>query len=224
MSLLDIFNDDAFSLTSLTATLNDLPYKPGRIGELGLFTESGINTTTAMVESRNGELILLPTSERGAPAPQAKGGKRKVRSFVIPHIPYDSTIVADEVRNVRAFGSESSLEGVRTVVNQRLSEMNANHEVTLEHLRLGAIKGQILDADGSSVIYDLFQEFGVSQQTHTFKFSDAATDVRIQCVKLRRKVDQALGAIAIRTVPCFGTIPGQASASVILIGKSTGVR
>ncbi|WP_419835368.1 major capsid protein [Endozoicomonas atrinae] len=194
MSLLDIFNDDAFSLTSLTATLNDLPYKPGRIGELGLFTESGINTTTAMVESRNGELILLPTSERGAPAPQAKGGKRKVRSFVIPHIPYDSTIVADEVRNVRAFGSESSLEGVKTVVNQRLSEMNANHEVTLEHLRLGAIKGQILDSDGSSVIYDLFQEFGVSQQTHTFKFSDAATDVRIQCVKLRRKVDQALGA------------------------------
>ena len=65
MSLLDIFNDDAFSLTSLTATLNDQPYKPGRIGELGLFTESGINTTTAMVESRNGELILLPTSLTG---------------------------------------------------------------------------------------------------------------------------------------------------------------
>ena len=65
MSLLDIFNDDAFSLTSLTATLNDLPYKPGRIGELGLFTESGINTTTAIVESRNGELKLLPTTERG---------------------------------------------------------------------------------------------------------------------------------------------------------------
>ena len=117
MSLLDIFNDDAFSLTSLTATLNDQPYKPGRIGELGLFKESGINTTTAMVESRNGELILLPTSERGAPAPQAKWRKRQVRSFVIPHIPYDSTIVADEVRNVRAFGSEMKL---RRKVDQAL--------------------------------------------------------------------------------------------------------
>ena len=113
---------------------------------------------------------------------------------MIPHIPYDSTIIADEVRNVRAFGSESSLEGVKTVVNQRLGEMNANHEVTLEHLRLGAIKGQILDADGSSVIYDLFQEFAVQQQTHTYKFSDELTDVRIESVKLRRKVDAALGA------------------------------
>jgi len=194
MSLLDIFNDDAFSLTSLTATINNQPYKPGRIGELGLFTESGINTTSAMVESKNGELHLLPTSQRGAPALQARGGKRQVRSFVIPHIPYDSTILADEVRNVRAFGSESALEGVRSVVNQRLGDMNANHEVTLEHLRLGALKGQILDSDGSSVIYDLFHEFGVTQQTHTYKFSDATTDVRIQCVKLRRKVDDALGA------------------------------
>ena len=61
MSLLDIFNDDAFSLTSLTATLNDMPYKPGRIGDLGLFTESGINTTTAMVESKNGELTTMPS-------------------------------------------------------------------------------------------------------------------------------------------------------------------
>ena len=194
MSLLDIFNNDAFSLTSLTATINDMPYKPGRIGDLGLFTESGINTTTAVVESHNGELRLLPTSERGAPATQARSRKRKVRSFVLPHIPHDSTILADEVRNVRAFGSDSALQGVQSVVNQRLQDMTANHEVTLEHLRLGAIKGQILDADGSSIIYDLFQEFGVEQQTHNFKFTDANLDVRDSCVKLRRKVDNALGA------------------------------
>ncbi|WP_420795626.1 major capsid protein, partial [Endozoicomonas atrinae] len=51
---MDIFNDDAFSLTSLTATINEMEYKPGRLGELGLFRESGINTTTAVVESVNG--------------------------------------------------------------------------------------------------------------------------------------------------------------------------
>jgi hypothetical protein len=35
-------------------------------------------------------------------------------------------------------------------------------DATLEHLRIGAIKGQILDADGPAVIYDLFTEFGVT--------------------------------------------------------------
>ncbi|MFK0570561.1 major capsid protein, partial [Endozoicomonas sp.] len=47
-----------------------------------LFNETGINTTTAVVESVNGVLRLLPSSERGAPATQAVGDKRKVRSFV----------------------------------------------------------------------------------------------------------------------------------------------
>ena len=46
-----------------------------------------------------------------------------------------------------------------------LSEMATKMDATLEHLRIGAIKGQILDADGSAVIYDLFTEFGISQHT-----------------------------------------------------------
>lgn len=194
MPFLDIFNNDAFSLASLTASMNEMPFKPSRIGSLGLFVESGINTTTAVVESRGGELMLLPTTQRGAPAAQASGTKRQMRSFVIPHIPYDATILADEIRNVRTFGSENELEGVQNVVNQRLELMNSNHEVTLEHLRIGAIKGQILDADGSTVIYDLFTEFGVKQQTEAFKLSDTAADVRALCVKARRKVEAALGS------------------------------
>ena len=81
---------------------------------------------------------------------------------MVPHIALEDTILADEVQNVRAFGSESMLEGVQAVVNQRMSEMATKMDATLEHLRIGAIKGQILDADGSAVIYDLFTEFGVT--------------------------------------------------------------
>ena len=44
-------------------------------------------------------------------------------------------------------------------------EMATKMDATLEHLRIGAIKGQILDADGSAVIYDLFTEFGVTAHT-----------------------------------------------------------
>ena len=193
--MLDIFNDDAFSLSSLTAAINDMPHKPGRLGELGLFEESGISTTTAIVESVDGELRLLPSSERGAPATQGKGDKRKVRSFVIPHIPHDDAVLAAEVQNVRQFGSEDALQGVQAVINARLAKMNANHEVTLEFLRLGALTGKIIDGDGSTVLYNLFSEFGVTQQTHAFKFSVADTDVRIQTVKARRKVESALGAL-----------------------------
>jgi Phage major capsid protein E len=101
------------------------------------------------------------------------------------------------VQNVRAFGSESMLEGVQAVVNQRMSEMATKMDATLEHLRIGAIKGQILDADGSAVIYDLFTEFGVMQHTEMdFDLDNASPApgaVKKKCDDIRRKVEDELG-------------------------------
>jgi hypothetical protein len=164
MPALDIFGSSAFTMVALTDAINKMPYVPGRIGQLGLFREQGVSTTSVMIEEREGSLNLVETTARGAPAIQNTTNKRKARSRGAP-LALEDTILADEVQNVRAFGSESMLEGVQAVVNQRMSEMATKMDATLEHLRIGAIKGQILDADGSAVIYDLFTEFGVTAHT-----------------------------------------------------------
>jgi Phage major capsid protein E/Phage portal protein, lambda family len=144
-------------------------------------------------------LNLVETTARGAPAIQNTTNKRKARSLVVPHIALEDTILADEVQNVRAFGSESMLEGVQAVVNQRMSEMATKMDATLEHLRIGAIKGQILDADGSAVIYDLFTEFGVAQHTEIDFDLDAASPapgaVKKKCHDIRRKIEDELGVV-----------------------------
>jgi hypothetical protein len=41
MPTLDIFGNSAFSLTSLTDAINKVPFIPGRLGQLGIFDESG---------------------------------------------------------------------------------------------------------------------------------------------------------------------------------------
>jgi Phage major capsid protein E len=160
MPALDIFSGSAFSMVALTDAINKMPYVPGRIGQLGLFREQGVSTTSVMIEEREGSLTLVETTSRGAPAVQHVANKRKARSLTVPHVALEDTILADEVQNVRAFGSENMLEGVQAVVNQRLSEMATKMDATLEHLRVGAIKGQILDADGTAVIYDLSPSSG----------------------------------------------------------------
>jgi hypothetical protein len=90
------------------------------------------------------------------------------------------------------------LEGVQAVVNQRMSEMATKMDATLEHLRIGAIKGQILDADGSAVIYDLFTEFGVTQHTEIdFDLDNASPApgvIKKKCHDIRRKIEDELGA------------------------------
>ena len=207
MPTLDIFSNSAFSLTSLTDAINKVPFVPGRLGQLGIFDESGVSTTSVMIEEREGSLSLIETSPRGAPATQNLHNKRKARSLVVPHIALEDTVLADEVQNVRAFGTENALEGVQNVVNLRLAEMARKHDATLEHLRIGAIKGQVLDADGTSVLYDLFGEFGVTQHTEIDFDLDNATPakgaVRKKCHDVIRKVEDELGAAPYTYVHAF---------------------
>lgn len=102
--------------------------------------------------------------------------KRSVRSLVVPHYQHDDAINADEVQGVRAFGSETEVQSVQSLVNQRLVEAVTNVlDPTLELQRVGAVKGIILNADGS-MLYNLFSEFGVSQVS-TIDFNlDGTTD------------------------------------------------
>lgn len=191
--MIDIFNNDAFSMVSLTAAIEKMPHQPTRIGNLGYFRSEGITTTTVVVEERDGELSLIETSERGAPAGTTGEGKRRARSFLVPHLQRGSVIKADSIQGVRAFGAENNLEAVQTVVNQRLARLRAMHDVTLEYHRIGAIRGLILDADGTTVIYNLFTEFGISQQTYELNL---AADVRQGCVDIMRLSEEELGAEA----------------------------
>jgi hypothetical protein len=193
MPTMDVFNNDAFSLRSLTAAINAIPFKPGRLGALRLFQERGITTTTIQVESKAGTLSLIQTSPRGGPAATLGRDKRTLRAFTVPHLAKEATIVADEVQGVRAFGTESDVETVQSMVDDRLAVLKSHHEVTLEHLRIGALKGLILDAD-LTTIYNLFTEFGVAQQTYQFDFGDEDEDIRGACVETKRLIESALGA------------------------------
>ena len=194
MGLADVFNSDVFSVQSLTSAINKLPHKPSRIGDMGLFTEQGVRTTTVVLEEKDGLLSLLPTKQRGAPSSVGTGEKRTARSFTIPHIPYDDAIMADDVLNLRAFGSETELASVSSTVNDRLTRMKQEHEVTLEHLRIGAVKGVILDADGATELFDLFALYGISQTTVDFALDQSATIVRAKCLESIREIEVQLGA------------------------------
>lgn len=194
MSMLDVFRTDAFSVVSLTDAIIKAPHQPRRLATLGIFgAPKGITTTTAVVEEKNGRLSLIPTTPRGGVASTIGQEKRTARSFLVPHLERESVIMADELQGVRAFGSESEEQTYQSIVGERLVDLRKMHEATLEHMRMGAIKGQIVDADGATVIYNLFTEFNVVQQTHDIALSNAATDVRNEAIAIQRKSEGELG-------------------------------
>lgn len=203
MPSLDIFNDDAFSVQSMTKAINETPHQPMAIGELGLFSEEGITTTNLSIEKRGTTLTLIPQAERGSPGRPESNDKSSLIPIRTVHLPQSGAVIADEVQNVRAFGTESELETVQNVVNRKLTKMRRNIDATLEWQRIGAIKGQVLDADGSTVILDLLTAFGVAQTTHAMVLGTDATKVKLKIVEATRKVELALGGIMHRGMVAF---------------------
>lgn len=189
----DFFAGDAFSMSTLTDSINRIPKLPTKLGSLGLFKPAGLPTTTCWIEQRDQALRLIQTSPRGAPAEQLLGDKRDALKFSVPHISLESTIYAAEIQDRRQFGSETSTETVESAVNDRMQALRRNIESTWEWHRCGALKGQVLDADGS-VLYDLYDEFAATQPEKTIALSDPATKVRTACLDVVRTIEDSLGA------------------------------
>lgn len=196
MPSLDVFNSDAFSMTSLTDAINKRPFQPGRLGQLGLFQAKGIPTTTLYVEEKSGVLSLVQTTARGAAGGSVGTNLRTARPFRVPHLQQNGTVVADEVQNIRAFGQENVVQTIQDLVNERNGEMQDNIAATQEFHRMGAIQGLVLDADGTT-LFNLFTEFGVSQQTHDIAFTTATTKVRQRIVAAKRLAEAELGGVTI---------------------------
>lgn len=188
----DIFNSDAFSMLTLTAAINKTDFVPGRAGELAFNgVAEGVATTAIAMEQIGQALSLIQTSSRGAPAPEEVQDKAVVNSIGIPHIILEDTIQVSQLQNVRQFGSADTLRGQRSVVDRQIAKMNLRHDLTLENLRLGALRGQVLDKDGS-VLADLFNLFGVSQPAN-IDFDDVfTTGTEESLATVRQKCQQVI--------------------------------
>lgn len=198
MSVLDVFNSNAFGVLSLTDAINKAPFVPGRAGQLIDWAERGVTTTSIMLEEQDGVLALINPTPRGGPGETAAKGGRTARMLRIPHYEINDAIYAEEVQGVRAFGQESTVQTVLAQVNARQQEhVLLKLDPTLEYQRVGAIKGVILNGDGST-LYNLFTEFGVTQETEIDFDLDNANPasgaLRKKCAGAVRAMTDNLGA------------------------------
>jgi len=195
MAEIAIFEDDAFSVSSLTAAINDQEYLPGRISSLGLFREEGISTITVQIEKDGDTLALVPAGERGTSGLVVGGTKRLLIPFNTVHLPERFTIKADEIQGIRAFGTRTELQSVQDVVNKRLAKARRQLDATHEFQRMGALNGQVLDADGKTVLLDIYKTFGVSRKKLRMELNNPDTKVRVKCGEALDMQEDALGSI-----------------------------
>ncbi|WGD31214.1 major capsid protein [Ancylobacter sp. WKF20] len=197
----DIFGrDPAFSATTLTDAINEVAYKPGRLGELGLFEAEPVDTTTIAVAKKGEILVLVPSTPRGAPGVTIDKEKANQRNFSIPHFEINDKITAEEIQNVIAFGTDRARETMANKIALRQRTMVNSFGVTEEYARMGAVKGIVVYPTGSAdADLNLFTEFGVTQATEIDFDLDNNSPVggvlRKKCAGVVRQLQDALGGI-----------------------------
>lgn len=177
----------------LDEAVNSQPNVPSRLLSDPIWREKNLTTTSVMVEYVGGKVNLIPTRSRNdAPNVKAFGKDSVVRTFTVPHLPLETTIRANQIQDVRKAGTRDALLSNAEVVADEIADHRAHHDATIEHLMLGAVKGKILDADGKSVIYDLFTEYGISEPTQAMQFSSATADIGLVIEQVIRKMKKGL--------------------------------
>jgi hypothetical protein len=202
MAYVTSFDANEFTMASLTEAVNKIPFTPYQIGAMNIFQRRPVRTTNVTVEERNGTLSLLTSTARGNMNQVRVQPGRKVTNFLTPHHPQLQTVDADDIQNIRAFGSENRLEGLVEVVNQQLEGMRNNHEATFEYHRVGALKGTILDGDGSTTLYDLYTEFNVTQPTVAWNFA-TPEDANLKANEIVRAINAGLGGTMLQGIVCI---------------------
>lgn len=195
--MLDIFNNDAFSVISLTDAISERRVRSGRLGELGLFASTSVSTLSIAIERIGDTIQLVAPSPRGAPGETRDQDKRSIESLTIPHFQRDWSVVADEVQGIRAYGSQTVLLTVQGLVASKIATNIADLDLTEEYSRIGAIQGIVTYKGGQTL--NLFTKFGVTQPAEIDFALSAANPVdgslREQCTKVIRAVRKNLGGV-----------------------------
>ncbi len=154
--------EEEFTITTLTAAINEKPYVPGQVGALNIFEEDGVATNHIKVEKKGTGLHIVEPSARGSTGEaREEADNRRMVTFEIDHFEIPDSVNADEIQGVRLFGSDDQLE----VLDNRISAKQDGHamdlDATLEHQRIGAIKGIVLSGKGV-VLHNLYNQFEIA--------------------------------------------------------------
>jgi hypothetical protein len=180
-----------FTVEEMSEAIVNFPNSYTMLTRMGLFPAKGIRTTEIHIERKDyGELNVIPVSDRGDYNPP-RGYSRKPAKKVIPsmYLNYGDNLLASDLQNVRQFGMPDHpdfLEDFTSVLMEKMADLSGKYFTTFEFMQWGALRGDVLDADGSTVLYNCFDEMGESQYDFDLKLG-SDTDEVMKALRAQRR-------------------------------------
>lgn len=172
--ILDIFHQEEFQATQMTELVEDIDYVPYEIDAMGVFETEYLRTTTVTFYQRQGQLVRVPTTERGTPEPTRPRNGAILKQIEGHRLAERDTVRASEVQNLLApqLPQATRLANAQELVAERQATLVDDINYTKEFHRLGALQGVVYDADGTTILDDWFDLWGITRPTDiTFDFA-----------------------------------------------------
>ena len=185
------YGDIGFDLVTLTQGINKIPNKYGKLTQSGLFSDQPVTDRVVCVEINNGVLSLIDARPLGSPTPMIGHGKRNKRFFEIPYYPQGDIIYPRDFASKIAFGTEDQTNSAAQVMAERGKALKAKHAITWEYARWMALDGILRDGSGQ-IIYNWFEEFGISRKVISFGLETATTNVESKCADVLVHIEENL--------------------------------
>lgn len=175
--MFDFLNDPAFSVRNLTRYIRRVPNVYGRLAQIGLFRPETTHLKYVEIEIERDTLSIIPVTAPGTAAPRASGSKRETRNLNLLRIALDDYILADALSGRREAGTQDELMHPLREVGKRMGKISVQHFQTLEFLKWGVLKGDVYDADGTRLLYNVYDLMGEEQETIYFNLAGAGDTV-----------------------------------------------
>lgn len=176
----------------LTTQVERIPNMYGRLQELNLFPGEGVSTIIVEVAEREGTIVILATEARDGDVPLGAQDTDGSVFLRVPHIPHMEKITPTDLQDkYEIVNGQRVRRGLASETAKKLRRIRMNHGITLEFLRMGALKGLIVDGKNKTV-YNLHEVFGRTKKTVFFDLSNAEADIRAKTFEVARHMEDNL--------------------------------
>ena len=163
MPALDILANPVFAPIAMTKAMRLMPYVPGYLGSLNLFSVDRIRDTRVALRRINGKVTLIPTTLRGGDPVIGNDETAAEVYLQTPRLAKRQRKQAHALQNLRSLDDVNQLVTVQDEITRIQGNQLQDLELTREYHRMGAISGRLMDADGTTVLANFYSLFGIAE-------------------------------------------------------------
>ncbi|CAK0746876.1 hypothetical protein WCLP8_1750015 [uncultured Gammaproteobacteria bacterium] len=108
----------------------------------------------------------------------------------MPHIPHEELVLPADVQGRRAPG-QIGPDSMTMAYQRKVEAGRRKFALTLEYLRMGALKGIIVGGSGKT-LYNLYTTFGITQKSVDFALGTDSTDIDAKINEVLRHIEDNL--------------------------------